>query len=478
MARTDEDREFRLRPTKPRVARNEGAAWSNGFKLLMHYARSSRKTSNRGAGGKGKGTRPYHQRCAVRVTYLKNKVRGQWKAHGRYLARESASFKNDAKAVGFDRGSDIDIARRLESWQVAGDVQIWKLIISPEFGDRADLSRLTRDLIERMEKDLGTNLEWVAVEHHNTEHPHVHVVVRGVRDHGETLRMSREYVQRGIRAIAEDLCTRQLGYRTEIDAADAERREVTEKRFTSLDRRLLNDAPQTDLGVEPEHFVVIRTPVQAGLTETLHLRAKHEVERLAVLRRMGLADSRGPNRWRVRRDFEQILRAMQKTTDRQRILAAHGALISDERLPIEMLDPRQFTSVEGRVLVHGQDEHTGRSYLMLEGTDAKVHFIYYTPEMEEARGRGKLCINAFARFRKFGLSIDINDFGDAEKLLKNRRHLCATARELFNHGVMPTEDGWGGWLGRYQTSLCAVIIEVRDRSTRGQDRSRDRSQVR
>ena len=83
MARTDDDREFRLRPPKPRIARNEGAAWSNGFKLLMHYARSSRKTGNRAPGGKGKGPRPYHQRCAIRVTYLNNKIRGQWKAHGR-----------------------------------------------------------------------------------------------------------------------------------------------------------------------------------------------------------------------------------------------------------------------------------------------------------------------------------------------------------------------------------------------------------
>jgi hypothetical protein len=177
MARTDEVREFRLRPTKPRVVRNEGAAWSNGFKLLMHYARSSRKTSNRGAGGKGKGTRPYHQRCAIRVTYLKNRIRGQWRAHGRYLARESATFDDDAKAVGFNRESTgVDIARQLENWQGAGDEILWKLIVSPEFGDRVDLSRLSCDLIKQMEKDLGTELEWAAVEHHNTEHRHVHMV--------------------------------------------------------------------------------------------------------------------------------------------------------------------------------------------------------------------------------------------------------------------------------------------------------------
>ena len=196
MARTDDDREFRLRPPKPRVMRNEGAAWSNGFKLLMQYARSSRKAGIRGVGGKGKAGRPYHQRCAVRVTYLKNKVRGQWKAHGRYLARETATFENDLRGVGFsDDNKAVDIGGQLAEWQAAGDQQLWKLIISPEFGDRVDLPRLTHEMIKQMEKDLGTKLEWVAAEHHNTEHSHVHVVIRGMRDDGETLRMSREYVQ-------------------------------------------------------------------------------------------------------------------------------------------------------------------------------------------------------------------------------------------------------------------------------------------
>jgi type IV secretory pathway VirD2 relaxase len=221
MGRTDEERKVRLRPQKPRRQRNERVAWSSGFKLLMHYARSTRKAGNRSTyGGKGRSTRPYMQRCAVRVTYLNNKTRGQWKAHGRYLARESATHENPVEGVGFGREDQgIDIATRLENWQRAGDERLWKLIISPEFGDQVELRRLTADLMKRMEKDLSTDLEWVAVEHHNTEHPHAHVVVRGVRSDGAALRMSREYIQQGIRSAAENLCTKQLGYRTELDAA-------------------------------------------------------------------------------------------------------------------------------------------------------------------------------------------------------------------------------------------------------------------
>jgi len=120
----------------------------------------------------------------VRVTYAKNGTRGQWRAHGRYIARESAS-QGRTTEVGFnatERG--IDIAARLHQWQCAGDERMWKLIVSPEFGNRMDLMQLTRDLMQRMEQDLGTRLEWVAASHFNTDNPHVHIALRGVREDG------------------------------------------------------------------------------------------------------------------------------------------------------------------------------------------------------------------------------------------------------------------------------------------------------
>jgi hypothetical protein len=177
---------------------------------------------------------------------------------------------------------------------------------------------------------------------------------------------------------------------------------------------------------------------------------------------------------------------MQRTTDRQRTLAAHGVVMSDERLPIEVLDPAQMTSIEGRVLVHGQDEQTGRNYLMLEGTDSRVHFIHYTPEMEEARSRGELRTNSFVRLRKLpvdrALLLDVIDLGDAEMLLNAPRHLGEAARQLLKRGIMPTEDGWAGWLGRYQSALCKTAREIEERTTRdlarALERRRDRSRGR
>jgi type IV secretory pathway VirD2 relaxase len=151
----------------------------------------------------------------------------------------------------------------------------------------------------------------------------------------------------GIRNIAEDRCTRQPGYRAQLDAAEAERREIAEKRFTSIDPRLLESVQESDPSAGTPHFTLVQNTAR-----------KNEMSRLAVLQRMGLAESTGSNTWRLSCDPEQILRAMQRTSDRQRNLAAHGVLMSDEWLLIEMPDLRQVTSVEGEAVgaVAGDEE--------------------------------------------------------------------------------------------------------------------------
>jgi len=44
----------------------------------------------------------------------------------------------------------------------------------------------TRELMADAERDLGTRLDWVAVDHWNTDNPHVHVLIRGRGDDGKT----------------------------------------------------------------------------------------------------------------------------------------------------------------------------------------------------------------------------------------------------------------------------------------------------
>ena len=226
----------------------------------------------------------------------------------------------------------------------------------------------------------------------------------------------------------------------------------------------------------------MRDPNRDWGNRSARLIHQHTIERLVVLKEMGLAERTDPNLWRVRSDFEDVLRAMQRSADRQKMLAAHGVLMSDERLPLVMLDLRALTTLEGRVLVHGEEDtgrQAGRSYLMLEGTDGRVHYVYYTPEMEAARGRGGLRTNSFVRLRKQFSDgrpvLKFDELGDSESILRNRRYLKETVQRLMRRGIAPQEDGWNGWLGRYQKALgdAAVSLE-RQRITKTSERERRR----
>jgi hypothetical protein len=161
--------------------------------------------------------------------------------------------------------------------------------------------------------------------------------------------------------------------------------------------------------------------------------------------------------------------------------------MSDERLSIAVLDWRQTPAVEGRILVHGQEEVSGRNYLMLEGTEGRIHFVRYTPEMEQARAQGRLRTNSFVRLRRLFVdgspSVETEDLGRADDILKNRQHLAETADRLIKRGVVPVEDGWGGWLGKYQRAVCeaASLLDRNQQEItkpKERERRRDRSQSR
>ena len=113
--------------------------------------------------------------------------------------------------------------------------------------------------------------------------------------------------------------------------------------------------------------------------------------------------------------------------------------------------------------------------MMLEGTDAKVHCIYHTPQMAEARGRGGLRTNRFVRLRKLFENgrplLEIDELGHSKKILSDRHHHEETARRLMQSGTTPVEEGWGGWLGRYQSALRKAAIELED--VRKPSRERD-----
>src|ERR1700681_2659907 len=212
----------RLRPRKSKHSPNDNPRKYTGvlrsMLRLVQMSKRGRETRSRygegRVGGSARTPRTFNQRVAVRVSYSTNKSPGQWKAHGRYVARESATQGGRAAEAGFNAADqELDIATALDNWQSAADERFFKIIVSPEFADRLNLQKYARELMRRMERDLGTEIEWVAAVHHNTEHPHVHIAGRGVDDEGRPPRLPREYIRAGLRGRDEEIATEALGYR-------------------------------------------------------------------------------------------------------------------------------------------------------------------------------------------------------------------------------------------------------------------------
>ena len=459
--------EFRLRPPRPKRAQssNEPRIWSGAFKRIIHIVRMSRRQRGSRRGRTG-ASRPFRQRCAVRLTYSPNKTRGQWQAHGRYIARESATREVSKEAAAFGPAGDVaGLPRALGRWQAAGDPRLFKIIVSPEFGERIDMVTLIRSLMARIERDLETRLEWVAAVHTNTEHPHAHVALRGVRGDGRELRLPSAYIKEQVRAHAEDLCTCQLGYRTHLDAADALAREVTQFRYTSLDRILTRASRDQASDSDRVGYFVLGLANAGRAGSPAGTRGTYLAMRLRFLATLGLAEAASDGQWRIRQDFAGALKAFQESNDRQRTLAAHGAMISDPRLPFKVTDLRGVRELYGRVLVHGEEEMTGREYMLLEGTNASVHYILHDAQLQAARHQGELRPGSFICLRRGGprFRLAIQDFGDAEALLSDKPKLDAVAR---SHPDTSVSTDWGGWLGRFHATIVDAQRDVADASRR------------
>jgi hypothetical protein len=88
-------------------------------------------------------------------------------AHLRYLQREGAALDGERGRLYSARSNEVDGAAFLD--RGAEDRHQFRLIVAPEAGpELGDLRRFTRDLMRQMERDLETDLDWVAIDHHNT----------------------------------------------------------------------------------------------------------------------------------------------------------------------------------------------------------------------------------------------------------------------------------------------------------------------
>jgi type IV secretory pathway VirD2 relaxase len=116
-----------------------------------------------------------------------------------------------------ERADAMAFARRSQD-----DRHHFRFIVAPEdAAEMTDLEAFTHDLVSQMERDLGTRLDWVAVDHWNTDNPHVHLLVRGVAEDGADLVISRDCMSHGLRSRAKELVADELGPKPAHDIRSA-----------------------------------------------------------------------------------------------------------------------------------------------------------------------------------------------------------------------------------------------------------------
>lgn len=268
---SDNKDDFRLRPGRIRSARSgKPKTFLNEVMRATKKAGSHSTVSIGGSGvaigrstfGRGRNVfgRSRISGSSRRVTIKTRITRQQGKAyrstalpkHLTYLKREGVTRDGD-RAEMFDAASDQANESAFVE-RCKDDRHLFRFIIAPEdAAEMEDLRSFTRDLASQMEKDLGTKLDWVAVDHWNTDNPHVHLLVRGVDETGADLVISRDYISHGIRSRAEDLASLELGPKPEHEIRASLERETIAERWTSLDRQIKSLADEVGvIDLRPE----------------------------------------------------------------------------------------------------------------------------------------------------------------------------------------------------------------------------------
>ena len=339
-------------------------------------ARRSSASTAKGAFGRGRAASLSATRYLAdrsRTAVIKARVmrhgmkRAPLSAHLTYLSRDGVTKDGDPARM-FGAESD-EVDHRAFAERCEEDRHHFRFIVAPEdAGELSDMKAFTRDLMADAERDLGTRLDWVAVDHWNTEHPHVHVIVRGRTDDGEDLVISRDYIREGMRARAQQLLTLELGPRSDREIRHSLETQVGAERWTRLDRVLARDAAA-------HGSVVDLRPEPGQSQENFH---GIKIGRMRKLEALGLARPLGPAQWSLSENAEDVLRELGERNDI--IKRIHRGLTEKgwERGASDFVlhGEGEPAPVIGRLVARGlDDELKGSAYVVIDGVDGRAHHI-------------------------------------------------------------------------------------------------------
>lgn len=426
--------DFRVRPGKIRSTRAPKAK-----SFLAQALRAAQKAGGLSRGSGNRGSRFGRGRAASlsasrmlqarsRGAMVKARVvrqmrsPGALRAHIGYLKRDGVTRDGSPGRL-FDAAND-DADGRAFAERCEGDRHHFRFIVSPDdAGELSSLRSFTRELMNQASRDLGTKLDWIAVDHWNTEHPHIHILLRGRADDGADLVISRDYIGSGLRTRAGDLVTRELGPRSELEIRRGLEAEVLAERWTRLDRVLAREAGRAE-------GVVDLRPHRDGAGDPLR---EIRIGRMRTLERLGFAEPAGPARWVLAPDVEQRLRALGERGDiikrLHRTLAKDGMSRTPSSWALE--GESHGEPIVGRLMARGlDDELRGTAFAVVDGVDGRVHHLNL-PAIDMA-GDGPV-----------GGIVELRRFEDA----RGRQRIALAVRSDLSLDQQVTAEG-ATWLDR------------------------------
>jgi type IV secretory pathway VirD2 relaxase len=379
-----DDEMFRVKPRAPKA---DDGPRLQGFRSQVAHAINRAGGIQRGttAGRRSRGGKrgrgwvaarlmnsdlgPHSRRVAVKVRHVVMTRTGSraLSSHLRYIVRDGTS-RDGMPAQAFGADTDSANVKAFEG-RCYGDRHHFRFIVAPEDGvELEDLRGFTRELLRRMEHDLETPLDWVAVDHWDTDNPHSHVVLRGKDDKGQNLVIGREYISHGMRIRAGEIANAWLGPRTDLEIQASLRREVEQERWTGLDRELQARAPEgrVDLAIDQKN--------PEGLRRRTLL-----IGRLQWLEAMGLA-WQAEEGWGLRVDAESVLRRLGERGD---IIRTMQRVFGSERRELTIGGEPTDAPVTGKIVAKGRDgEHHDQPYLVIDGVDGRGHYVVLPPDTD------------------------------------------------------------------------------------------------
>ena len=375
------------------------------------------------------------QRVTVQMNYTQDTSKLQ--GFKQYMERDGVGDdgkKPELFTAQDHRGNELDP----NTAAMPGEPRFYRVVISPENGEQiTDMKQYVRDAMKGVELRTGQKLDWTAAIHHNTGHPHAHVLVRGLTKDGQETHFQQDFVKHGFRQLAQKTATLELGPRGKEEIERGRAAEAVADRYTMLDRQIAKLTPeaqrlttkisraQTEIGVnkdnldKPGYSQELRDRLtqrnealykrvekmreqQGQLSQqptTVSPRTVAQRARLTYLSQIGLAEETKKG-YQLTPGWDRALKQMQYRGEISKTMTRD--LNVNKQLSVEpdkMHLYRSHQTINGTVVHRDMDERRQQAYAIIrDSTSGNYYYhrsndLYRTREGQEVSlAKGKLTI--------------------------------------------------------------------------------------